>query len=210
MKKSDEIRNVYDEIADLYDEVLWNDMPYNDEIDKFVSLLNGRDVLDIGCAMGSFTKYVSDKGYNVDGIDISPKLIEIAKRKVPSANFQVMDMLDLKIDKLYDGIMFINSTIHVEKKDMLDMFKNVSKLLKEDGTLFIILLEGEGEMYVEEPLKPSIKEFVNFYTKNEIETLFRKSHFSIIESHSIIDDADTELGSEQLVYYLRKENILDR
>lgn len=205
MSITKEIEDVYDKIANLYDEVLWSDMPYNNEMDEFVTYLKGKDVLDIGCAMGSFTKYISDKGYNVDGIDISSNLIDIARRKVPEVNFQVMDMLDLKIDKLYDGIMFINSTIHIEKKNMLDLFKNVSKLLKDDGIIFIILLEGDGEMYVEEPLDPSIKEFVNFYSKGEIEEVFNGAGLSIIDKSSILDEADTELGNEQLVYYLRKK-----
>lgn len=205
MSITKEIEDVYDKIANLYDEVLWSDMPYNNEMDKFVSYLKGKDVLDIGCAMGSFTKYISDKGLNVDGIDISSKMIDIARKKVPNVNFQVMDMLNLTIDKMYDGIMFINSTIHIEKKYMVDLFKNVSKLLKDDGVIFIILLEGDGEMYVEEPLKPSIKEFVNFCTKEEIECVFVASGLSVIDKSSILDEADTELGNEQLVYYLRKK-----
>lgn len=205
MSVSKEVESVYDRIANLYDEVLWSDMPYNNEMDKFVSYLNGKDVLDIGCAMGSFTKYISDKGLNVDGIDISSKMIDIARKKVPNVNFQVMDMLNLTIDKMYDGIMFINSTIHIEKKYMVDLFKNVSKLLKNDGVIFIILLEGDGEMYVEEPLEPSIKEFVNFCTKEEIESVFDASGLSVIGKSSILDEADTELGNEQLVYYLRKK-----
>lgn len=205
MSVSKEVESVYDRIANLYDEVLWSAMPYNNEMDKFVSYLNGKDVLDIGCAMGSFTKYISDKGLNVDGIDISSKMIDIARKKVPNVNFQVMDMLNLTIDKVYDGIMFINSTIHIEKKYMVDLFKNVSKLLKDDGVIFIILLEGDGEMYVEEPLKPSIKEFVNFCTKEEIECVFDASGLSVIDKSSILDEADTELGNEQLVYYLRKK-----
>ncbi len=205
MSVSKEIESVYDRIANLYDEVLWSDMPYNNEMDKFASYLHGEDVLDIGCAMGSFTKYISDKGLNVDGIDISSKMIDIARMKVPNVNFQVMDMLNLTIDKMYDGIMFINSTIHIEKKYMVDLFKSVSKLLKDDGVIFIILLEGNGEMYVEEPLDTSIKEFVNFYTKEEIEGVFDAAGLSVIDKSAILDEADTELGNEQLVYYLRKK-----
>lgn len=206
MSVSKEIEIVYDNIAHLYDEALWSDMPYNEEMDVFVSLLKGKDVLDIGCAMGSFTKYISDKGFIVDGIDISSKLIDIAKSKVPRVNFQVMNMLDMNINKLYDGIMFINSTIHIEKKNMLPLLKNVSNMLKEHGVIFMIMLEGDGEVYVEEPLDPSIKEFVNFYREEEIEDVFETAGLSIIDKKKIVEDADTELGNEQLVYYLRKRN----
>ena len=66
-----EIKNIYNEIAEKYDAALWYDMPYNKYMDLFVSYLCGKDVLDLGCAMGSFTRYIADKGYNVDGIDFS-------------------------------------------------------------------------------------------------------------------------------------------
>lgn len=76
--------------------------------------------------MGSFTKYVADKGYIVDGIDISENLIQIAKQKVKNVSFSVMDMLDLHLEKTYDGMMLINSIIHIEKKRYV---KIISKYL---------------------------------------------------------------------------------
>ncbi len=203
--KVEEVKNVYDEIASLYDEKLWNDMPYNEEINKFCNYLNGNTILDIGCAMGSFTKYVADKGFLVDGIDISPNFIQIAKKKVKNANFSVMDMLNMKLDKYYDGIMLINSMIHIEKSKMVELFKNIKNYLKEDGIIFVILQEGEGEQYVLEPLKPSIKEFVNFYQVEEFETVIKQSGLKIIETRRIRDDNEFELGNDQLVFYLTRK-----
>lgn len=205
MKEIDkEVKEVYEKIAIAYDEALWSDMPYNDEIDKFCDYLNGKNVLDMGCAMGSFTKYVADKGFIVDGIDFCSNFINIAKRKVKNVNFYVMDMLDLKLDKLYDGVMLINSMIHIEKKHMVELFKNIKSILNEDGIVFVILQEGDGEQYVTEPLDESLTEFVNFYQIEEIEEVFKQSGFKIIETKKIIDENYFELGNNQLVYYLKK------
>lgn len=199
----EEVKKVYEKIADKYDKELWNDMPYNNELDKFAELINGDSVLDIGCAMGSFTKYIKDKGFYVDGIDFSENFISIAKEKVKDVNFYVMDMLDIKLNKKYDGIMLINSMIHVEKKNMLKLFKDIKSLLNENGVVFIILQEGEGEKYVTEPLDDSIVEFVNFYKTDEFEEIIKSAGFKIISSHKIRDDAEFELGNDQLVYYLK-------
>lgn len=199
-----EILAAYDSIAEKYDECLWDDMPYNDYIDSFLTLLKGKNILDIGCAMGSFTKYVADKGYIVDGIDLSPKMIEIAKRKVSNVNFYVMDMTNIQIDKKYDGLMMINSTIHIPKSETVAMFKSFKNLLVDDGIIFIILQEGDGEKYVVEPLDPEFKEFVNFYRVEEIENVFNECGLEIIDKGKIEDYADFELGNNQLVYYLKK------
>lgn len=198
-------RDAYDKIAKIYDRELWNDHPYDDQIDKFVSMVKGEDILDLGCAVGSFTKYVADKGKNVDGIDYSKNMIEIAKSKVNNAAFYVMDMLDLNMNKKYDGVMAINSTIHVEKNKMQELFESIYNVLNEDGVFFIILQEGDGERMVPEPFDESLAEFVSYYKTYEIEELFTKCNFEIVDKSKIIRDAEFELGHDQLVYYLKRK-----
>ena len=46
--------------------------------------LNGCKILDLGSGLGDFYKYLVEKGYELDyvGYDISPDLIEIAKKKL--------------------------------------------------------------------------------------------------------------------------------
>lgn len=200
-------RNVYEayeKIAELYDKELWNDMPYNDQIDLFLSMIEGNNILDVGCAMGSFTKYVADKGYNVEGIDFSPKMIEIANKKVNNAKFHVIDMMDITLSKKYNGIMAINSVIHIEKKNMKNVIEGFKKLLKDEGILFIILQEGNGEQYLEEPLDSSIKEFVNFYYEDEIKEVFNQCNLKVMKMERIKVESETELGNDQLVFYLKK------
>jgi len=200
-------REAYDKIADIYDRELWNDNPYDEYIDKFIDLVRGNNILDLGCAMGSFTKYVADKGKILDGIDYSTNMINIAKDKVSNANFYVMDMLNLDLNKRYDGVMAINSTIHVEKKNMQRLFDSIYDLLKDDGIFFIILQEGDGEKMVSEPFDESLEEFVSYYRMLEIEELFTNCNFQVIERNKIIRDAEFELGYDQLVYYLRKKRV---
>lgn len=205
--KSLEIKDAYNKIAHIYNQELWDDMPYTDNINKFMELLNGDEVIDLGCAMGSFTKILADHGLKVDGIDISDRFIDIAKQRVKNVNFMVMNMLDMHIHKKYDGVMAINSTIHIEKKDMLDLFKNINRLLKDNGIFFVILQEGKGEKYIDEPFDESVKEWVSFYKVEEIEELFARSGFDIISHDVIRNDADFELGHDQLAYYLKKKNL---
>lgn len=197
--------DAYDKIAGIYDRELWSDHPYDEQIDKFVEMVKGDAILDLGCAIGSFTKYVADKGKCCDGIDYSKNMINIAKNKVDNANFFVMDMLDLKLNKKYDGVMAINSTIHIEKKKMPSLFNSIHDILNDGGIFFIILQEGEGEKMVSEPFDESLSEFVSYYHVQEIEELFVKSNFEILDKGKIVRDAEFELGHDQLVYYLKKK-----
>ena len=51
-------------------------------ISKFIAKGN---VLEVGCAMGSFLKVAHEEGFNVTGVDLSLQACEIAKKDVPGA-----------------------------------------------------------------------------------------------------------------------------
>ena len=55
-----------------------------------------------------------------------------------------MDMTNITLTKKYDGLMIINSTIHIEKKYMKKTFQYFKKLLNDNGIIFVILQEGNG------------------------------------------------------------------
>ncbi len=60
-----------------------------------VGITDGCSVLDLGCGFGDFFGYLADAGMHVDylGVDINPKLLDIARRKHPGATFRVADFL---------------------------------------------------------------------------------------------------------------------
>jgi SAM-dependent methyltransferase len=55
---------------------------------RAVDLRVGR-VVDLGCGSGIYARAMSDAGYDVVGIDISPDMVELARRNAPGATFVV-------------------------------------------------------------------------------------------------------------------------
>jgi len=61
-----------------------NDIWWLEGTGSFCSLLKkGDKVLDVGCGSGLKSKYLYSKGFDVTGIDLSDKLIDIARRESP-------------------------------------------------------------------------------------------------------------------------------
>jgi SAM-dependent methyltransferase len=58
--------------------------------------LHGVSVLDVGCGMGDFFGWLTENGLRVDytGVDITPPMIEIARRRFPDARFEVGNLMD--------------------------------------------------------------------------------------------------------------------
>ena len=81
--------------------------------------LHGRRILDAGCGTGALAVEAARRGADVVAIDLSPKLVEIARQRMPeslqhgSLDFRSGDMLDEKLGR-FDHVVAMDSIIHYE------------------------------------------------------------------------------------------------
>jgi SAM-dependent methyltransferase len=54
-------------------------------------------VVDLGCGSGIWARELTDAGYHVLGVDLSPAMIELARQRVPEADFQVGSVFQLRM-----------------------------------------------------------------------------------------------------------------
>jgi ubiquinone/menaquinone biosynthesis C-methylase UbiE len=84
-------------------------------IDSFVRLTGlrpGAHVADLGCGSGVFTNILAERGYDAQGIDISPKLIDLARSKYPKLTFLEGDVEKLPYaDNSLDGVL-LSGLVH--------------------------------------------------------------------------------------------------
>lgn len=135
MDKKRIVREGYNKAAEKYLERRHEDLEEMKFIPEFSSMLTpGGRVLDAGCGGGlPFTKYLSER-FEVIGIDISEKQIELAKKNVPKAQFFVKDMTKLDFpEDFFDGILAYYSIIHVPREEQHDLFVNLHRMLKPNG-----------------------------------------------------------------------------
>lgn len=92
-------------------------------------------VLDVATGTGVLFDYYKQREAKAIGIDISEKMIEIAKRKYPDFSFLVEDGETFQSEKRYDAIVIYNAFPHFSHPAKL--IENLSSLLKQDGRLTI-------------------------------------------------------------------------
>jgi ubiquinone/menaquinone biosynthesis C-methylase UbiE len=97
-------------------------------------------VLDYGCGNGIHSDWLSRFGAKVIGIDLSEKSLEIAKKKVISANFLLMDCEKLEFPDNYFDIVFDGGTF--SSLDIKNAYPEISRVLKPNG--FLIGIETLG------------------------------------------------------------------
>lgn len=94
------------------------------------------EVLEVGCGTGYFTKSIAGTGAKITAIDISPDLIQSAKKAVksPRVTFLIENAYKMKFKKeSFDSIVGSSVLHHLELDDALREFYRV---LRKGGTLF--------------------------------------------------------------------------
>ncbi len=129
------MRKHFDNISSQYD--MWkrkNDYYYSQLKRLFSSIIPpGKKVLEIGCGTGDVLNSVSPK--EGLGVDISPKMVKIAKTKYPQLSFKVSEAEQLELKEKYDYVIMSDILEHLI--DVWKVLKNLKKVIKPDGRVVI-------------------------------------------------------------------------
>jgi ubiquinone/menaquinone biosynthesis C-methylase UbiE len=199
--------DTYDKIAPLYDAQYPIDELDTEHIDKFLSLIpQGGKILDIGSGTGNFTKYMADKSYAVEGIDLSEGMLTQARKNVPNGDFKIMDMRDLDFpENSFDGLLSAYSLIHIHSEEILKTLQGFYKVLKSGGFMMLMVQRGESDKVIDEPLMAGRQMFVNFFTKDRISQLLRNANFTIIYQREVSDYSYTKAPSNDYIFTIAKK-----
>jgi 2-polyprenyl-3-methyl-5-hydroxy-6-metoxy-1,4-benzoquinol methylase len=199
--------DTYNHIASKYAEKYFDDtfdLPY---IDGFLKQIPSRGViLDLGCGVGQFSKYMMGRGFTVVGIDASDQMLAVAKEKVPTGVFHKMDMRKLSfLPNSFDAILAAYSLIHIPESEIEGTLSACATVLKPEGSLFAITQRGVHDRWIDEPFAPGKKVFFNFFTPEAISEDLVKSGFSVVyqEEKQI---TDTYSGSDSIIYTTARKN----
>ena len=104
-------------------------------------LKKNSNVLEVGCGIGTLTSLLHSflsKG-KIVATDISDVSVEMAKKELNSKRdvFYDTDMKNFSLDEKFDFIVLPDVLEHIPMEDHKELFKTLSRLLADDGMLFI-------------------------------------------------------------------------
>lgn len=176
---------VYDKIASSYAKQIEDYAPRL-ELEKFIKLLpKGGKIMDAGCGPGRDCAYFVKQGFDVIGIDLSEKLLEIARKRTTQAKFIKQDLRYLDFpDNSFDGIWANSSLHHLDRNDISKVLEKFHRILKPQGILLVIVKEGSGDKDVSESLSSGLPRHYVFYRFAELEDILTFSGFKILETYA--------------------------
>lgn len=140
----------YDAVAVLYADL------FRDELDGLpldrsvlaafadsVRAAGGGPVGDLGCGPGRVTAHLRELGLDAFGVDLSPVMIELARREYPELRFELGTMTALELaDGELAGILSWYSVIHAEPAELPSYFAEFRRVLAPGGYLLLAFFEG--------------------------------------------------------------------
>ncbi len=179
----------YNKIAELYNKYT-SEKILQYQLNKFISMLNGKKILDAGCGAGRDVDYFTEEGYDAVGIDIAEGLLKEAKKK--KGKYKVMDFRDLKFkDGSFDGVWSMAGFLHTERDDVPKALKEFYRVLKKKGILFVTVIEGKGKKKVKKAKYKNEPRTYVYFSQKEFEDYLKEIGFEIVNS-SIVEDDDKD------------------
>jgi SAM-dependent methyltransferase len=105
-------------------------------------------VVDLGCGSGILARHVSEAGYDVEGVDLAPAMLDLARRNAPRATFRRGSLLDAELPRTV-AVTAIGEALNYATDERAggealgDVFRRVRASL-EPGGLFLFDVATPG------------------------------------------------------------------
>jgi SAM-dependent methyltransferase len=150
------VRESYDRLAEeyairLFDELQQKPLDRNLLV-RFATEVGDGQVCDMGCGPGHVGRYLSDLGVRVFGLDLSPQMVQQARKLNPDLSFREGNMLALDLpDESLAGIAAFYAIVNIPKESLLVVFREMSRVLRPGGLLLLAFHVGD-DVYSENQL----------------------------------------------------------
>jgi ubiquinone/menaquinone biosynthesis C-methylase UbiE len=153
----DAIRESYDTVAADYADLLRDALATSPHdraaLGLFAELVlsaGGGPVADIGCGPGRITAHLAGLGLDMFGVDLSPGMVEVARREHPDLRFDVGSLTGLDLpDGSLAGALAWYSLIHTPTEDLPAVLGELARVLRPGGQLLLAFQVGAEPVHLQ-------------------------------------------------------------
>ena len=208
------IRENYDRLAEAYARQLFRELenkPLDRQLlDRFAAETAGRgEVCDVGSGPGHVARYLRNAGATVSGLDLSPRMIELARQLNPDICFREGNMLALDFESgSLAGIAAFYAIVNIPRESLPVVFKEMHRVLQPGGLLLLAFHVGDETVRPAELWGQPVSMDWFFFLTPEVQRLLEAAGFRIDE---VIErdpyPPDVEHQSRRAYIFARKDQI---
>jgi ubiquinone/menaquinone biosynthesis C-methylase UbiE len=181
----------YDMVADIWSGVYSQPGFWTNEMRRFQELLPSGTILEIGAGAGEDAVELISYGFGYVGTDISEKLLQSARRKLPAQKFYALSVYDLDFEQKFNGFWASRVLLHLPKSRIDQALQSIKRAVEPGAIGFISLIDGSGEGMELEPWDDGSQHqrYFAYYSKAEFSAVLRKNGFKLAD-YSYRKDSD--------------------
>src|SRR5262249_19408021 len=175
----------YDAVADDYASRIAAELEHKPFdrllLDQFAEQVRdlGR-VADIGCGPGHIARYLHDRGVDVVGIDLSPRMIECARKLHPTVEFQQADMEALPVpNETWTGMAAFHPLIHGARDRVVATLREFRRVLRPRGLLLVAFHVGAEVVHLDQWWGHRVSLDFVFFRSDEVESHLTAAGFEV-------------------------------
>lgn len=181
--------------------------PFDREfLDRFAASLAGRGhVVELGAGPGHVAAYLAERGVEVSALDLSPAMVDEAKRLFPSLQAVVGDMLDLPYaNGSLAGVVAFYSIIHFDDAQLELAFTEMARVVRETGLVALAFHIGDEVVHREQWWDMPVVFDARFLPVELVTRLLGEAGFDIVSVE------EREPYAPQVEYQSRRAYIVAR
>jgi ubiquinone/menaquinone biosynthesis C-methylase UbiE len=202
---------IFDKLASLYQEKYMDLDLYDNSLDEFCALIpKSSNILDVACGPGNITRYLLKRNpdFQITGIDLSPNMVRLAQQNNPTANFEVMDCRNIRIQKQFNGLVFGFGLPYLSKDEASDFIASTATIVLPNGILYMSTME---DAYADSGIKSASSGdqiYMHYYMEEDLRDMLRANGFKVL--NTIRQDFPTQDGSKvtDLIIIAKNSGVL--
>jgi uncharacterized protein YceH (UPF0502 family)/phospholipid N-methyltransferase len=147
--RDDKVRAAYAAVAVSYAEQFCDELaglPFESWLlRRVVDLADGTPVVEVGTGPGHVAAFLAEAGADATGLDITPEMVDQARRRYPGVSYQVGDLRRLMRPTTHDGwgaVLAWYSLIHLAASELPAAIVSLARPLRANGWLVLALHTG--------------------------------------------------------------------
>jgi len=204
------IRQSYDRLAEEYARRISDELQHKpldrELLDRFAKQTEGRgDICDMGCGPGHVARYLRDAGASVFGLDLSPGMLEQARKLNPDIPFREGNMMSLDIpDGTLAGIAAFYAIVNIPRQFLPVVFREIRRVLQPGGLLLLAFHTGDEVLREDELWGQKISMDFLLLPPSEIKLELEAAGFTIEEVIERGPYPEVEYQSQRAYIFARR------
>jgi SAM-dependent methyltransferase len=177
---------VFDKLADLYLEKYFDVSAYHDSLSRWLELLGNQRVrvLELACGPGNLSHHVLSQkpDWQWLGIDLAPRMIELARKLNPGAQFEVMDVRAIRaLKRRFDAAIIGFCFPYLDRAEVQTLLQDLNSLLEPGAFVYISTEEGLYETSKWVTGSRGDRVFMHYYTEPDLRECLTAAGFNTCE-----------------------------